>query len=85
MGQALGILVQPVMELRRGGKGRRSQPQNQHQGDNQNSPNAALTVCVHFAARLHAAGIKLPLPVPCKPFPGILMTTMMLDAAPDAG
>jgi hypothetical protein len=32
-------------------------------------------VCVHFAANLHAGGIKLPLPVPCKSFPGILMTT----------
>ena len=51
MGRALGIFVQQMMKLRRGGEGGGAKPENEHQTDDEDFANPALTVCLR--AELH--------------------------------
>ena len=65
MGHVPGVFVEPVVKLRRGGKGSGAHPQKQHQTDKEDFADPALTV--RFVAKLHVQVIKLRVWTPRKP------------------
>ena len=59
MGRAPGILVQQMMKLRRSGQGGSAQPENEHQADNEDFANPALTF--RSITELHDGTTEVPL------------------------
>ena len=60
VGGIVGILVQPVMELGRGGQGETPQPQKEHEPDGRNGTHPACARS-RWSSGLHTAAIQGPL------------------------